>query len=57
MDKESEQEVPAPPAERGGGEPELGTSVRRTSSIIERLAAGIAMQAPDVDPFVESGVD
>jgi len=39
MDRESEQEVPAPPAEPGVGEPELGTSVRRTSSIIERLAA------------------
>ena len=39
MDRESEQEAPAPPTEPGGGEPELGTSVRRTSSIIERLAA------------------
>jgi len=39
MDRESEQEAPAPPAERGGDEPELGTAVRRTSSIIERLAA------------------
>src|SRR5215831_1361333 len=39
MDRDSEQAAPAPPAERGGEEPELGTSVRRTSSIIERLAA------------------
>ena len=39
MDRESGQEVPAPAAQTGRDEPELGTSVRRTSSIIERLAA------------------
>jgi cardiolipin synthase len=38
MGKESEQEVPAPAAQPGD-QSELGTSVRRTSSIIERLAA------------------
>ena len=39
MGREPEQEVPAPPADPGRGEPDLDTSVRRPSSIIERLAA------------------
>ena len=42
MDRAPEQEVPAPPGESGDGEPEVGTSVRRTGSIIERLAAAAA---------------
>jgi len=39
MDRKSEQEVPAPPAQADGGDSEPGTSARRKSSIIERLAA------------------
>jgi cardiolipin synthase len=39
MDREPDQKAPAPPANLDGGDPGLGTSVRRTSSIFERLAA------------------
>ena len=42
MDRKPEQEVPAPPAQPDGGESELGTSARRKTSIIERLAAAAA---------------
>jgi phosphatidylserine/phosphatidylglycerophosphate/cardiolipin synthase-like enzyme len=39
MDRTPGQEDPAPPAQLGGGESEPGSPVRRTTSIVERLAA------------------
>ncbi len=39
MDRDSEQEVPAPPVTSGANMPELDTSARSMSSLIERLAA------------------
>ena len=42
MDRKPRQEDPAPPAQPGGGESELGSPVRRTTSIVERLAAAAA---------------